>query len=41
MKKVILLIVLLSLYGCGFVYERQITGNYYLIATDVMEDLAV
>ena len=42
MKKVIILIALLSLYGCGtFVYERQITGNYYLIATDAMEDLAV
>lgn len=43
MKRLIVYIVLLlSLYGCGtFVYERQITGNYYLIATDVMEDLAV
>ena len=43
MKRFIVYIVLLlSFTGCGtFVYERQITGYYYLIATDSMEDLAV
>lgn len=43
MKRFIVYIaLLLGIAGCGtFVYERQITGDYYLIATDSMEDLAV
>jgi hypothetical protein len=43
MKRFIVYIVLLlGITGCGtFVYERQITGYYYLIAIDSMEDLAV
>ncbi len=43
MKRFIVYIVLLlGITGCGtFVYERQITGYFYLIAIDSMEDLAV
>ena len=42
MKKVILYITLLFfLHSCGFVYEHHLTGNYYLIATDSKEDMAI
>lgn len=34
-------LLLLSLCGCGFAYEEHLTGNYYLIAVDVKEDLSV
>ena len=27
--------------SCGFVYERHLTGNYYLIAVDTKEDMDV
>ena len=27
--------------SCGFVYEEQICGNYYLIAVDTMNDLSL
>lgn len=42
MRKVILHItLLLILSGCGFVYEQQLTGNYYLVAIDSKQDMAV
>lgn len=43
MKTVIsLLLLLLSLMqSCEFVYERHLTGNYYLIAVDTKEDMDV
>ncbi|WP_455623830.1 DUF3997 domain-containing protein [Parabacteroides sp.] len=42
MKKVILHMALLFiLSGCGFVYEEQLTGNYYLVAVDVKDDMTV
>lgn len=37
-----LLFLLFSLMqSCGFVYERHLTGNYYLVATDTKEDMDV
>lgn len=43
MKLVVPLLVLLLplLSGCGFVYERHLVGNYYLIAVDTREDMDV
>lgn len=43
MKRIIVYIVLLlGVASCGTcVFERQITGYYYLLATDSMEDLSV
>ena len=43
MKTVISLFILLFLLmqSCGFVYERHLTGNYYLIAVDTKEDMDV
>lgn len=43
MKTFIALFLLLVplLQGCGFVYERHLTGNYYLIAVDTKEDMDV
>ena len=35
------LFLLLFAQGCGFVYERHLTGNYYLIAVDTKEDMDV
>lgn len=43
MKTVIslLLPLLTLLQSCGFVYERHLTGNYYLIAVDTKDDMDV
>ena len=43
MKTVIslLFLLLLIMQSCGFVYERHLTGNYYLIAVDTKEDMDV
>lgn len=43
MKRIIVYIVLLlGVASCGTcVFDRQITGYYYLLATDSMEDLSV
>lgn len=43
MKTVISLLFLLLplMQSCGFVYERHLTGNYYLIAVDTKEDMDV
>ena len=43
MKTVISLFFLLLplMQSCGFVYERHLTGNYYLIAVDTKEDMDV
>ena len=43
MKTIISLLLLLLplMQGCGFVYERHLTGNYYLIAVDTKEDMDV
>ena len=42
MKKGLLYILLpLLLNACGFVHEERLTGNYYLIAIDAMEDMSV
>lgn len=43
MKTVIplLFLWLLLMQSCGFVYERHLTGNYYLIAVDTKEDMDV
>lgn len=39
---IVYIVLLLGIASCGtLVYERQITGNYYLIAVDSMEDLGV
>ena len=38
---VIPLFLLLFAQSCGFVYERHLTGNYYLIAVDTKEDMDV
>ena len=35
------LLWLLFAQSCGFVYERHLTGNYYLIAVDTKEDMDV
>lgn len=37
----LLLLLLPLLQSCGFVYERHLTGNYYLIAVDTKEDMDV
>jgi len=44
MKTVISLLFLwlpLIMQSCGFVYERHLTGNYYLVAVDTKEDMDV
>ena len=43
MKTVISLLFLLLplMQSCGLVYERHLTGNYYLIAVDTKEDMDV
>lgn len=43
MKTVISLFFLLLplMQSCGFVYERHLTGNYYLIAVDTQEYMDV
>ena len=44
MKTVISFLILwltLIMQSCGFVYERHLTGNYYLIAVDTKEDMDV
>ncbi len=43
MKTVILsiLFILPLTQGCGFVYQRHLTGNYYLIAVDSKDDMDV
>lgn len=39
---IVYIVLLLGIASCGtLVYKRQITGNYYLIAVDSMEDLGV
>ena len=37
----LILLLLLIMQSCGFVYERHLTGNYYLIAVDTKEDMDV
>lgn len=37
----LLLLFLPLLQSCGFVYERHLTGNYYLIAVDTKDDMDV
>lgn len=37
----LLLLLLPLMQNCGFVYERHLTGNYYLIAVDTKEDMDV
>ncbi len=43
MKTVISLLILSLplIQGCGFVYQRHLTGNYYLIAVDTKDDMDV
>lgn len=42
MKKVLFYFVLFfSLHSCGFAYEEHLTGNYYLVAVDLKEDMMV
>ena len=35
------LLLIPVIQGCGFVYQRHLTGNYYLIAVDTKEDMDV
>nr|WP_122120486.1 DUF3997 domain-containing protein [Alistipes megaguti] len=37
----LILLLPLIMQSCGFVYERHLTGNYYLIAVDTKEDMDV
>jgi hypothetical protein len=40
-RTVVLLVTSLLLSGCGFVHDERLTGNYRLIAVDVMEQMSV
>ena len=31
----------MNLYACGFAYEKQVTGKYYIIGVDTKEDLGL
>jgi len=35
------LLLLLKLFSCGFAYEKQITGNYYIIGVDSKDDISL
>lgn len=41
MKKVILYIALLGLIRCDVTWDDKLTGNYYLLAIDSMNDMCV
>jgi hypothetical protein len=32
---------LMNLYSCGFAYEKQMTGKYYIIGVDTEDDLGL
>ena len=34
-------ILLTSIFACGFVYEKHLTGHYYIIGVDSNEDLSL
>ena len=40
-KGLLYILLLLTLSACGFVHEERLTGKYYLIAVDAMEDMSV
>ena len=31
----------MTLYSCGFAYEKQVTGKYYIIGVDTKEELSL
>jgi hypothetical protein len=31
----------MNLYSCGFAYEKQVTGKYYIIGVDTKDDLGL
>ncbi|MBD0279638.1 MAG: hypothetical protein ICV81_16990 [Flavisolibacter sp.] len=33
------LLLLMNFYSCGFAYEKQVTGKYYIIGVETKEDL--
>jgi hypothetical protein len=35
------LLLLINFYSCGFAYEKQVTGKYYIIGVDTKDDLGL
>jgi hypothetical protein len=40
-NKILFFSLTLALYSCGFVINKQIIVNYYITATDAVEDLSI
>ena len=38
---IISFLLLTNLFSCGFAYEKQITGNYYIIGVDSKDDISL
>lgn len=35
------LLLLITFFSCGFAYEKQVKGNYYIIGVDIKTDLSL
>ena len=40
-KKIYFILIVYILIGCGFIYNKNIKNNYYLVATDIIEDIGL